>query len=117
MNKLLKKPLLIVYLLLSALSCLQAQEVDHFTFSHIGSADGMHSQRIYSILQTDDGALWWSSNHGIERYNGVNIKYYALSEIGIYSEVAGRRIELCDHLEKDTKSLQAGQVPSACRCK
>ncbi|MBR4363591.1 MAG: helix-turn-helix domain-containing protein [Prevotella sp.] len=110
MNKLLKKPLIIVYLLLSALSCLQAQEVGNFTFSHIGSADGMHSQRIYSILQTDDGALWWSSNHGIERYNGVNIKHYALSESGIYSEVAGRRIELCDHLEKDTKSLQAAQM-------
>ena len=29
-----------------------AQEINQFTYSHLGMADGMHSQRVYSILQT-----------------------------------------------------------------
>lgn len=36
-----------------------AQEAADFTFRHLGQADGLRSQRIYSIVQTDDGAVWW----------------------------------------------------------
>ena len=49
------------FMLLTIHGLLLAQKVSDFTFFHIGQADGMASQRIYSILQTSDGAIWWSS--------------------------------------------------------
>ena len=60
------KPLYALLLLLTVCLGLHAQKIEEFTFSHIGQADGMHSQRIYSVVQTSDGALWWSSKHGVE---------------------------------------------------
>ena len=39
-----------------------AQSVRDFTYTHLGQADGILSQRVYSIQQTtDDGALWWAT--------------------------------------------------------
>ena len=73
---------------------LKAQNVDVFTFSHLGMSDGMCSQRIYSICQTGDGALWWSTKMDIERYNGRNINHYQLSSDEGYSNLAGRSIKL-----------------------
>ena len=104
------KPLYALLLLLTVCLGLHAQKIEEFTFSHIGQTDGMHSQRIYSVVQTSDGALWWSSKHGVERYNGVNIKYYMLGDPDIFSEHAGKRIELCDHFGKDVKSPDASSL-------
>lgn len=92
-------------LLFSVLMGVKAQELRDFTFSHLGTADGMHTQRVYSILQTSDGALWWSTKNGVERYNGVNIKHYLLGDVDVYSDYAGKRINLCNHFGKDVKCL------------
>ena len=104
MNRLLYYPLTIAFLLLAGPVAVLAQEVGDFTFSHIGQANGMHSQRIYTIQQTNDGALWWSSNNDVERYNGVSIRHYTLGGTDAYSGVAGRRIELCSHFPKGVKT-------------
>ena len=88
----------------------QAQEVSDFTFAHIGQAEGMHNQRVYSVLQTSDGALWWSTKNGVERYNGVNIKHYLLGDADMYSDYAGKRINLCHHFGKDVKAPDASGI-------
>ena len=80
--------------MLFAFMGLKAQNVDMFTFSHLSMGDGMCSQRIYSICQTDDGALWWSTKIDIERYNGRHIKHYQLLTDEGYSSLAGRSIKL-----------------------
>lgn len=75
-----------------------AQEPKDFTYSHIGLSEGVSNQRIYSIRQTADGALWWSSKEGVERYNGVVIKHYK-SGGQSFSGSAGRITKLtlgCD---------------------
>jgi ligand-binding sensor domain-containing protein len=70
--------------------------------------DGMHSQRVYSILQTSDGAIWWGTKNGVERYNGVTIRHYQLGEQDKYSNDAGRIIKLLVDEERDSsKSLYA----------
>lgn len=61
MNSTTEKLLISFILLIVGVLHLPAQEISDFTFSHIGKAEGMHSQRVYSILQTNDGALWWST--------------------------------------------------------
>lgn len=48
--------LILIILLLPSVAA--AEGVNDFTFSHLGLADGLNSQRIYSLKQTDDGAVW-----------------------------------------------------------
>ena len=108
-SRLLQLILLASVLLLRPLSGL-AQEVSDFTFSHIGKSDGMKSQRIYTILQTADGALWWSTKNGVERYNGVSIKHYALNGHQQTSDLAGRQIELSALQEETGRLSDASQL-------
>ena len=71
-----------------------AQEAADFTFRHLGQANGLRSQRIYSIVQTDDGAVWWSTKSDVERYNGVSIRHYLPGDQSLYSDFAGKSIKL-----------------------
>lgn len=72
----------------------QALSVQDFTYSHLGQTDGLGSQRIYSILQAEDGAVWWSTKDGAERYNGVNVKHYQMGDLNMFSNFAGRITKL-----------------------
>ena len=63
--------------------------MNSFTYSHLGQGEGMLSERVYSLLQSDDGALWWSTKKGVERYNGVSIRHYAMGNLGLFSNNAG----------------------------
>ncbi len=89
-----KRLTILITLLFLVLIPLGAQEVREFTFSHLGQAEGLSSQRIYSILQTEDGALWWSTKEGAERYNGLHIRHYPIGDSGILSQHAGRITKL-----------------------
>ena len=55
-----------------------ALRVSDFTFSHLGLADGLNSQRIYSLKQTEDGAVWLTTQSFVARYNGVSIENFNL---------------------------------------
>lgn len=55
-----------------------ALHVSDFTFSHLGLADGLNSQRIFSLKQTDDGAVWLTTKSFVARYNGVSIEDFNL---------------------------------------
>lgn len=54
-------------------------DVSDFTFSHLGIADGLNRQRIYSLKQTDDGAVWMTTKSSVARYNGVNVEAFTLN--------------------------------------
>ena len=85
-----------------------AQDVSQFTYSHLGIDDGMFSQRVYSILQTNDGGIWWGTKNGVERYNGVTITHYQLGEHGKFSNDGGRYIKLMiDEADDDSQQLYA----------
>lgn len=58
-------------------------DVSDYTFAHLGLADGLSSQRIYSLKQTDDGAVWITTKNSVARYNGVSIENYDLDEAAI----------------------------------
>lgn len=57
-----------------------ALRVNDFTFSHLGLADGLNSQRVYSLKQTDDGAVWLTTKSFVARYNGASIESFNLTE-------------------------------------
>ena len=81
-------------LLLLQASHTMALQVKDFTFSHLGRAEGMGSQRIFSICETQNGAIWWSSMTDIGRYNGSKVRNYQLDENTPYSLLGGRVIHL-----------------------
>lgn len=86
-------------LLFFCLICCDAKaqyNVRDFTYSHLSTSNGLCNQRIYSIQKSNDGAIWWASKNCIERYNGVQIKHYNLSEQGSVHNVAGRTYSLAE---------------------
>ena len=87
------KRLLLISMILAS-TCGFALEVKDFTFSHIGKAEGLSSQRIFSICQTKSGAIWWASMTGVGRYNGSTVRNYLLDEGTSYRHLGGRVIHL-----------------------
>ena len=71
-----------------------ALNVKDFTYSHLGKAEGMDNQRIFSLCQTKSGAIWWSSKTSIGRYNGSNIQSYRLDNGTPYGNLGGRVIKM-----------------------
>jgi len=69
-------------------------QVNDFTFSHLGRAEGLDNQRIFSICQTPSGAIWWTSKTGVSRYNGWAVKNYSLNEEMPYAHLGARVIKL-----------------------
>lgn len=88
-------------ILLSVLSVLSlavlqaaAVEVGDFTYRHLGREEGLLNQQISTICQTRDGALWWTTKHTVDRYNGQEIRHYTIDESGAYHLYSGRTISL-----------------------
>ena len=84
-----RKTFLLWCMVLLAMSGSYAQEIKDFTYTHLGAAEGLLNQRIYTIWQSPDQALWWSTKDGIDRYNGAYIKHYQLGDQQLFSNSAG----------------------------
>lgn len=61
---------------------------------HIGHSYGLSSQRVYSIIEDRYHAIWISTKSGVDRYNGLTLKNYKLSEDANYGDLAARIIQL-----------------------
>lgn len=85
---------IVLFFILLIASDAESQTVKDFSYTHLGKRDGMVSQRVWSICQAADGALWWSTKKGIDRYNGVVVKNYSLGAATSYSSLAGRTTHL-----------------------
>lgn len=65
-----------------------------FMLSNLNTDNGLSSSRIYSVLEASDGAMWFSSKSGIDRFNGHEVKNYYLSTENKFSDASGRMIRL-----------------------
>lgn len=70
----------IVIIMLQLPTVAVALRVNDFTFSHLGLTDGLNSQRIYSLKQTADGAVWLTTKSYVARYNGASIESFNLTK-------------------------------------
>lgn len=61
---------------------------------HYRTYDGMGSERVYSIVEGLDHAIWMGTRAGVERLNGRKIKHYNLSDSQQTDNFAGRVIKL-----------------------
>ena len=48
----------------------------NFFFSHINNNNGLSQNSVYSILQDDEGYLWFATEDGLNRYDGYSFKIY-----------------------------------------
>ncbi len=89
-----KKQLCLVLAVMLYVLPTMALQVSDFTFSHIGRAEGLDNQRVFSIIQAPSGAIWWATMEGVGRYNGSRVKSYRLDENVSFSHMGGRVIGL-----------------------
>lgn len=74
-----------------------------FTFSHLGKAEGLDNQRIFSVCQSTSGAIWWSSLKGVGRFNGSKVRIYRLDDRVPFNHLGGRVI----HVKSDSTGVYA----------
>jgi signal transduction histidine kinase/ligand-binding sensor domain-containing protein len=46
-------------------------------FTHLDEADGLKSARVMAVHQTSDGVMWFGTEEGVNRYDGVGITSFA----------------------------------------
>ena len=73
----------------------QAQlRYNQFRYDHLGFANGLKSQRVYSMVEGRHGEMWFSMKNGVARYNGQLLKNYTLGVKGVSAESGGKVIRL-----------------------
>ena len=86
---------LVITLLLMINMAVKAELTNRmFDVRHVGYAEGLSSQRVFSIVEDGDGAMWIATKTGIDRYNGHTVKNYDLPGSFYYGDLAGRRLLL-----------------------
>lgn len=65
-----------------------------FEIQHIGYAQGLNSQRVFSITEGKYAAMWFGTKMGVSRYNGRVVKNYQLPGTFYYGDMAGRKINV-----------------------
>ncbi len=48
------------------------------SYKYIGKTEGLINQKIYRICKGANGYMWFLTQHGVDRYNGKDIKHYQL---------------------------------------
>lgn len=86
------KYVLMVYVCICSVALYAQQKPDrhNFIFSNLNTSDGLSSARIYSIMQSADGAMWFGTKNGVDRYNGYSIRNYDLFKGTQFSDACGR---------------------------
>lgn len=98
--------LIIVILQLPAIAA--ALGVSDFTFSHLDLTNGLNSQRIYSLKQTADGAVWLTTKNFVARYNGSNIESFHLTEENNYHNLVGCNPRFVQSVDSALQVFDAG---------
>lgn len=76
-------------------------KIDHraFMYDHLGIADGLSSQRVYSIEEDKYGGMWIGIKNGVARYNGRTLTNYTLGEANKRSDTGGMVIKITKDYE------------------
>jgi ligand-binding sensor domain-containing protein len=68
--------LIILFICSINYNCLLAQKSFNYTFRHIGMADGLLHNDVYSMAQDDRGFIWLTNPNGLQRYDGNSFLNY-----------------------------------------
>lgn len=65
-----------------------------FIYEHIGTANGLASQRVYSMAEDRFGGIWIGNKNGVARYNGRTLHNYTLDNNDKRSDTGGMIIKV-----------------------
>ncbi|WP_408636512.1 response regulator [Phocaeicola paurosaccharolyticus] len=84
----------ILIIILPLLSLSLYAEVKNYMFDirYLGYSEGLSNERVFSIVQDENDAVWIATKIGIDRYNGTSVKSYELQGSQNYGDMAGRRV-------------------------
>ncbi|SHK67669.1 AraC-type DNA-binding protein [Xylanibacter ruminicola] len=99
---LLRVGLLVCVMVVNSTASMALRTAD-FTISHLGKAEGLDNQRIFSVCQSSSGAIWWSSLKGVGRFNGSKVRTYRLDDKVPFNHLGGRVI----HVTAESKEVYA----------
>lgn len=63
-------------LLLGLLLYIPSYGASEYHFKHIKVDDGLGSNTVYCLMQDSEGFMWFGTNDGLSRYDGVQVKTY-----------------------------------------
>lgn len=93
---------LVITLLLMINMAVKAELTNRmFDIRHVGYAEGLSSQRVFSIVEDGDGAMWIATKTGIDRYNGHTVKNYDLPGVSIMAILPDAGFTYCTMHNKD----------------
>lgn len=70
-----------LFVFLTALLVLNSAMSKAQQIKHISVGQGLSGRQVFSILQDRKGFMWFSTRFGIDRFDGQNIKTYALDKL------------------------------------
>ena len=91
--------------LLCMVLCSQLHAQEHLTsnmlmLSNLNTDNGLSSARVYSIVESEDAAMWISTKRGVDRYNGQQVRNYTLATDMQFSDASGRNIKLTKDIQQ-----------------
>lgn len=51
-------------------------------YKYVGLEDGLSSRNVYAVEQSNGGFMWFLTDNGIDRYDGINISHYTIKMAG-----------------------------------
>lgn len=78
---------------------------------HFRSYDGLGSERVFSILEGTDRAVWFGTRVGVDRFNGKRFKHYQLADNESDGNFAGRVVKIFTYADKQVGAYDnAGRI-------
>lgn len=81
--------LTILFLMLLAATAHADEYTRRFSSQQFGTEQGLSSQRVFSIVTDESGAIWMATLDGINRYNGRSMNSYGLEVKRKLSDASG----------------------------
>ena len=72
-----------VLLLAALMSLLPFLAKDDYRYRNITMNDGLSANAVRNIVQDEYGFLWFGTDNGLCRYDGVRVQPYRISELGV----------------------------------
>jgi len=87
------RPLLLVYLILTAFFCQSVCGQQTLKFTHITTEDGLSQNTVPAIFKDKYGFMWFGTEEGLNRYDGYHFVVYR-NDIKDKSSIAGNDIKV-----------------------
>jgi signal transduction histidine kinase/ligand-binding sensor domain-containing protein/DNA-binding response OmpR family regulator len=94
------------------LSLIAVSQNNNFRFKHLNVSNGLSNNNVQSVIQDNEGFMWFGTSDGLNKYDGYNCKVYKHSPQSANSLAGSEIIKL---YEDNHRNLWVGTVSGLCR--